>query len=69
VPLHGRAAADPGVALKLRGGGFVLTFCGDALKGFAVDASVHGGEHVANDVGFHGNSFLGRVHPRLRKPW
>jgi hypothetical protein len=61
VPLHGRAAADPGVASQLRRGGFVLVFFGDSSRASPSMRPSTEESMWQNDVGFHGKSFL--VHP------
>src|SRR5258707_5972958 len=53
VLLHRRAAANPGIAFELRAGGVILALPGDCIESVAVDLSIHGREHVADDIWFH----------------
>jgi hypothetical protein len=51
--LHRRATADPSVPFELRAGGVVLALRDDYIESVAVDLSIHGREHVADDIGVH----------------
>src|SRR5260221_684091 len=56
--LHRRAAANPGIAFELRAGGVIIALPGDCIESVAVDLSIHGREHVADDIWFHSVSPL-----------